>query len=51
MNEYRIYSSAGTRQCKRCLQVVGDNIQLIDENGICAQCHKELFDMNNSLDN
>ena len=47
MNEYKIYSSSGTRQCRRCLQVVGNNIQLIDANDLCYQCHKELFDKEN----
>jgi len=43
MTDYRIYSSSGMEQCNRCLKVVGSNIQLI-KNGICAECHKELFD-------
>ena len=48
MNDYRIYTSAGTEQCKRCLKVVGSNIQLIVD-GICAECHKELYDKYLSL--
>jgi hypothetical protein len=43
-NEPRVYSGSGTEQCRRCLQVVVNNIQLIDKDGICAECHKELFD-------
>jgi len=43
MTDYRIYSSSGTEQCKRCLKVVGSNIQLIKD-GICAECHMELWD-------
>lgn len=42
-NEPRIYTASSTEQCRRCLKVVGGNIQLIKD-GICAECNKELFD-------